>query len=168
MKKYIILSAALAVSGLLQANNGYYATQTPSYTYQQSNRCSSMQDMNVQQPYTEPQGQNYTDNAKEQKENYMENNNNGGYSLPKPDKLQQNFRDNRFKTEADQALYVQIMNRLADGRFSNVQVMIANGSITLQGTVPTQADKDALDQIITSMKFMKTINNQVSVQQTQP
>jgi hypothetical protein len=137
MKKFLMLTAVLAVCAAAHAADTNYSNN-PGSNPNNSNRCGNIP----------PQDQNTP----------------GGYTVPKGDKVDQNFRDNRFKTEADRALYGQIMGGLHDPRFSNVKVMVANGSVTLKGTVSTQQDKADLDAIINRMGASGNTINQVTVQ----
>jgi osmotically-inducible protein OsmY len=48
--------------------------------------------------------------------------------------------------------------------FESVNVSANNGNVTLTGTVPTQDDKNSLEQKVRGMDGVQNVNNQVTVQ----
>jgi len=52
-------------------------------------------------------------------------------------------------------------------KYNNVTASFNNGVVTLQGTVATQEDKNDLEQKVSKMDGVQSVNNQVTVQPTQ-
>jgi osmotically-inducible protein OsmY len=49
-------------------------------------------------------------------------------------------------------------------KYSNVKVILENGKITLKGTVPSQQEKDAIDQKLRRIPGAQNIDNQITIQ----
>lgn len=68
----------------------------------------------------------------------------------------------------DQMLNSQIQNLLSSSqyqnRFSNVTATVNTGNVTLQGTVSSQDDKDALGALIGGINGIRSVYNQVTLQ----
>lgn len=68
----------------------------------------------------------------------------------------------------DQALTSQIQNWLSSGqyqgKYNNVTATINSGNVTLQGTVNSQEEKDALGALVGGVNGVKSVTNQVTVQ----
>ena len=67
----------------------------------------------------------------------------------------------------DQRITARIRDALKSAfsnKFNNVTVTFSNGTVTLQGTVPTQDDKNTLDKIVHAVSGVRNVVNQVTVQ----
>jgi osmotically-inducible protein OsmY len=76
---------------------------------------------------------------------------------------------NQMGSPNDQTLTQKIQTALRSllGKYSNVNLSVSNGVVTLQGTVATQSDKDNLEQIIRNFPGVTDVNNQVMIQGNQ-
>lgn len=105
--------------------------------------CSSVVNANCQQGY-QCQGQVPTYGQNQQGPTYQGQNYNYNYN--------------------DQALANKIMNALDKSKYSNVNVMVNNGVVVLQGTVAAQADREDLNKKVSEMSGVRSVNNQVTIQ----
>jgi small conductance mechanosensitive channel len=66
----------------------------------------------------------------------------------------------------DQQLTTRIQDALKGlfSKYSNVNVSVNNGMVTLKGTVSSQSDKDNLEQIVNKIPGVSGVNNQITVQ----
>lgn len=66
----------------------------------------------------------------------------------------------------DDILKTQVQNALAtyQAKYQNVTVTLSGGNITLQGTVGSQDDKNALGSLVGGIPGVRSVNNLVTVQ----
>ena len=64
---------------------------------------------------------------------------------------------------ADAAIQSDVMNALDNKRFQNVKVAVANGLVTLTGTVGVYAEKDDADKKVHHRKNVKGVENEIEV-----
>lgn len=165
MKALLALLAITASAGMLQANNLALGTDDNTQSPSQSQYMQGSQNPNMQSPYSKQNPsymrdtQGYMDGSSmqdqytpDQDQRYMQ----GSQGYLQEQNLQ---NDSQLNSKIKDSIKKAISNR-----YSNVSVNISNGTITLSGTVPTQADKDNVEKIANSMKGMLNVDNQITVQ----
>jgi osmotically-inducible protein OsmY len=75
----------------------------------------------------------------------------------------------QMKKEATEAiLQGKIKTRLVAAGYGGISVGVEQGVATLQGNVPSQRDRDAVETIVANMQGVKQVNSQVTVSGQSP
>lgn len=170
-----------------QGGQGYYQQGYQGQPYSQGQGYQGQQGYQVQ-PYSQGQGYQGQHYMEGQNSQDFYSNQQGYYQAPSPYTQQgyqggQNFQGQPYgqgqnqygqgqngqgqNQNPDQKLSGQIQDSLRSAfstKYNNVKVSVNNGNVILQGTVPTQEDKTALEQKVRNMDGVRNIDNKVTVQ----
>ena len=170
---------------------GYQSYGTPSYDYQSQAQCPQQAQPQYQgQAYQgqAQQGQAYQNGQAYQGDRSMPASSYQGQAYQRENGMpassyqgQAYQRDNGAPASSyqgqpgaaqsnDQRLTADIQDSLRSrfsDKYNNVQVTVNNGNITLRGTVASEDDKADLEEKVRDMDGVRSVNNQVTIQNSQ-
>lgn len=147
-------------------NNQYYTRDNQDGNYQNEN-----QDRNYQnyqdRTNQDRQDRNFQDRRNAAQDQRMQNNNQPGYYNHGDAQKQQDSQNGRTASQNDRDLNNKVQDALRSAfsnKYDNVTVNSKNGNVMLSGVVSSQDDKASLEQKVLGIAGVRSINNQVRVQ----